>query len=271
MLERWADPRALVKTGETRLTRLITKASHGQQGAERAAQWLSAAVSRHRAVRRSPRGAIRRAGRRGRHRGPAAAGHRGRAGRACQGTGERPTCSPTPASWPGPCPASATVGGPALVAGMGRPGRFADGAHFKSYTGLAPRASETGNTDRKGQPMSKAGSSLLRTTLIRAADHARKVRTPSSPGSTTPRWSNAAPSHLKACCVVAAHLAERAWAVMHRGRRTSICDNDGEPRHPRAGKEDHRGEVDRPRGRPQAPPQRQAEGEGPSAGPSRAW
>jgi len=71
-------------------------------------------------------------------------------------------------------PGVAEVGGPVLVAEMGRAARFPNGAAFKSYTGLAPRASETGNTDRKGHPMSKAGSSLLRTTLIRAADNARK-------------------------------------------------------------------------------------------------
>jgi len=31
-----------------------------------------------------------------------------------------------------------------------------------------------GESDRKGQPMSKAGNRLLRVTLIRAADHARR-------------------------------------------------------------------------------------------------
>lgn len=46
---------------------------------------------------------------------------------------------------------------------------------IRSFTGLVPKASETGDTDRKGQAMSKAGSSLLRTTLVRAADNARKV------------------------------------------------------------------------------------------------
>ena len=57
---------------------------------------------------------------------------------------------------------------------MGRPGRFRDGTRFKSYAGLAPRASETGDTGRKGQPMSKAGPSVLRATLFRAADTARR-------------------------------------------------------------------------------------------------
>jgi transposase len=56
---------------------------------------------------------------------------------------------------------------------MGDAHRFPTAARFRSFTGLAPKASETGNTDRKGQPMSKAGNRLLRTTLVRAADPAR--------------------------------------------------------------------------------------------------
>jgi len=36
-------------------------------------------------------------------------------------------------------------------------------------------------------------------------------------------------THLKACCVVAGHLAERAWTVMHRGTPYVIRDNNGNP------------------------------------------
>jgi hypothetical protein len=43
VLERYADPNALTRLGMTRLTALITKASHHHQGAERASQWLEAA------------------------------------------------------------------------------------------------------------------------------------------------------------------------------------------------------------------------------------
>ena len=50
-------------------------------------------------------------------------------------------------------PGLAEVGGPALTACMGDPARFATGKQFRSFTGLAPKASETGDTDRKGQPM----------------------------------------------------------------------------------------------------------------------
>ena len=58
-------------------------------------------------------------------------------------------------------PGLADIGGPALTACMGDPTRFRHGKQFRSFTGLTPKASETGETDRKGQRMSKAGSSLL--------------------------------------------------------------------------------------------------------------
>ncbi|HYY79694.1 MAG TPA: hypothetical protein VFD04_10985 [Actinomycetes bacterium] len=35
--------------------------------------------------------------------------------------------------------------------------------------------------------------------------------------------------HLGALCVVAAHLAERAWTVLDRGMPYVICDTDGTP------------------------------------------
>jgi hypothetical protein len=115
-----------------------------------------------------------------------------------------------------------------LIAGMGRPGRFRDGTRFKSYTGLAPRASETGQTDRKGQPMSKAGPSLLRSTFFRAADTARR-QDPQLAKIYYLQMTERGATHLKACCVVAGHLAERAWAVLNRGTPYVICDTNANP------------------------------------------
>ena len=111
---------------------------------------------------------------------------------------------------------------------MGDPARFARGKQFRAFTGLTPRASETGNTDRKGQPMSKAGSSLLRTTLVRAADHARKLD-PQLARIYYVQMVERGKDHLGALCVVAANLAERAWTVMHRGMPYVICDTHGQP------------------------------------------
>lgn len=125
-------------------------------------------------------------------------------------------------------PGLKTVGGPVLVACMGDPARFSNPAAFRSFTGLAPKASETGYSDRKGQPISKAGSSLLRTTLIRAADTARK-QDPQLAKIYYDQMVTRGKSHLGAVCVVAAHLAERALVVMRRGTPYAVCDLDGRP------------------------------------------
>jgi hypothetical protein len=45
VLERYADPRALLAAGTAELTRLITSTSGHQQGEERAAQWRAAATA----------------------------------------------------------------------------------------------------------------------------------------------------------------------------------------------------------------------------------
>jgi len=125
-------------------------------------------------------------------------------------------------------PGFAEISAPVLAAAMGRPGRFRDGTRFKSYVGLAPRASETGETDRKGQPMSKAGPSQLRSAFVRAADTARR-QDPQLARIYYLQMTERGATHLKACCVVAGHLAERAWAVLSRGTPYVICGNNGNP------------------------------------------
>jgi hypothetical protein len=125
-------------------------------------------------------------------------------------------------------PGVADVSGPALVAAMGDPARFTRGKQFRSFTGLVPKASETGDTDRKGQPMSKAGPSLLRTTLVRAADNARRTD-PQLARIYYVQMVERGKDHLGAVCVVAAQLPERFWAVMNRGMPYVICDTDGRP------------------------------------------
>ena len=142
-----------------------------------------------------------------------------------------PTGGSTPPAWPAACPASPTSAAPpSWPPWATRPGS-ARGKQFRSFTGLVPKASETGDTDRKGQPMSKAGSSLLRTTLVRAADNARK-HDPQLARIYYVQMVERGKDHLGALCVVAANLAERFWAVMNRGMPYVICDTDGTPGRP---------------------------------------
>ncbi len=227
VLERYADPAALVKLGHKRLAVLIAKASRGHQGADRAAQWLEAArtslelYGTHRAVAFADLAAE--------------VSSEVRLLRAVQA--ELAVHEPEreahyrvvdPDELARSLPGLAAVGGPALVASMGEPTRFRAAKAFRSFTGLVPKASETGESDRKGQPMSKAGSSLLRTTMVRAADHARKQE-PQLARIYYVQMVERGKDHLGARCVVAASLAERALVVMRRGTPYVVCDIDGRP------------------------------------------
>ena len=230
VLERFANPESLVALGFKRLSALVAKASRNHQGEARARQWLDAAESAlelyagHPAVAFADLAAevvtevrLLRAI---------------EAELACHAAErEQRYVAVDPEALARSLPGFAEVGGPAFVACLGDPDRFARGAQVRSFTGLVPKASETGDTDRKGRPMSKAGSSLLRTTLIRAADHARKQ----DPQLARLYWiqmTERGKDHLGALCVVAAHLAERAWVVLKRGTPYVVCDVDGRPLSP---------------------------------------
>jgi len=125
-------------------------------------------------------------------------------------------------------PGIAHNGAPLAVAAVGRAGRFANADRFASYTGLVPKASETGETDHKGQAMTKAGNRKLRRMLYRAADTARKE----DPQLARIYWTQMVErgaNHTKALAVVAAHLARRLWRVLERQSPYVVCDVDGRP------------------------------------------
>ncbi|MEV0391447.1 transposase [Nonomuraea sp. NPDC050643] len=228
VLEGYADPRALLQLGADALTSLITTLSHGHQGRSRALEWISAAeqaielygpddpavpytdlaaevatevrllsaitteLAAHAAVR------------------------------------EQAYRQVDPGRLARTLPGLRTIGAPAMLALLGNPRRFPTGHHFKSYLGLAPKASETGDTDRKGEPMSKAGPSLGRATLVRAADHARKLD-PQLAKIYYLQMTERGANHLKALCVVAGHLAIRLHTVMLRASPYQLRDTDDRP------------------------------------------
>lgn len=235
VLERWADPNLLVNAGIDQITELIAKASRNHQGRQRAAEWLTAAEAAidlyggHSAVAFAD-----------------LAAEVATEIRLLQATGAELDTHAThredryrrvdPDGLARTRPGIKTINGPVLVAAVADPDRFPNAKAFRSFTGLAPRASETGETDRKGQPMSKAGSTMLRSMLIRAADTARKQ----DPQLARIYWlqmTERGKTHLGALCVVAAHLAERAWRVLQRGTPYVIRDIDGRPVDPAEAKQ----------------------------------
>jgi 6-phosphofructokinase len=221
------EQRDLVKAGKARLARVIVSASRGQQKAPRVAEWMEAAnqslelYGDHPAVAFSELAAeVKTEVRLLQAIQAELAQH--------EAAREVDYRSVDPEELARSLPGIKLSGGPVLVATMGRPQRFPIAAHFRSFTGLAPKASETGNTDRKGQPMSKAGNNLLRTMLVQAADNARK-QDPQLARIYYVQMAERGKNHLAANCVVAAHLAARAWQVMHRGTPYVVRDIDGTP------------------------------------------
>lgn len=228
VLERYADPRALLAAGPGALTELIESASRGNLGRDRAEQWTDAAQAAvdlygpddpavpfaDLAAEVATEVRVLRA------LGDELAAHAA----AREDAYRRADPGQLARSLPG----LAEVGGPAMTAVMGRPGRFATGHHFKSFLGLAPRASETGESDRKGEPMTKAGPTLGRSVMVRAADAARRVD-PQLARIYYVQMTERGANHLKACCVVAGHLALRLHATMTRGTAYQLRDTDGTP------------------------------------------
>ena len=109
---------------------------------------------------------------------------------------------------------------------MGRPDRFPSAGSFRRYSGLTPKASETGNSDAKGQVMSKAGASWLRDQLVMSANVARRVD-PELARIYYVQMVERGAHHNKAVCIVASHLAGRAWTTMRRGQPYVLRDIDG--------------------------------------------
>jgi transposase len=227
VLERYGDPRKLLRVGLARLTALIRKASRGHYGQDKAEAWRAVAAAavelygddpavpfEDLAAEMATEARLLRAvlAERDAH-----ARHREVAYRQVDPDGLARSL-----------PGIADIGGPVLVAAMGDAARFPDAAAFKRFSGLTPRASETGDTDRKGQAMSKAGPRRLRDQLVQSANTARQVDPQLAEVYFTQMVERGA-HHQKALCVVAARLAERAWVVMSRGQPYVIRDVDGTP------------------------------------------
>ncbi len=227
VLARWGDPRALRAVSLRRLSATIDKASLGHSGEEKALAFHVAAAQAlalwdgDSAVALADVAAELATEIRLLH-----AAEIERAEHEAVRDAAMATVDPDglAASVPGLGPVGTSV----LTAAMGRPGRFPNAAAFKQFTGLAPRTNQTGDTNRKSQPMSKAGPRGLRSALIHCADTARR-QDPQLAAIYHAQMTTRNATHLKALCVVAARLAERAWVTLADGQPYQLRDVDGTP------------------------------------------
>jgi transposase len=190
VLERWADPHALVTVGGARLARVIAQASNGQQGARRAEQWLTAAKAALELYAGHPAIAFTELA--------AEVTTEVRLLRATQAelaahATKREACyqQVDPAALARSLPGLATVGGPALVATMGPAGRFRRSAKFRSFTGLAPRRRRPARATARANPSPRPATGCCAPPWS-APPTTPAAKTPSWPASTGSRWSSAA-------------------------------------------------------------------------------
>ena len=143
ILERCADPRTLL-AGAGRADRADQPGLPRQAGPGTGPGVDQRRAASNRLVRaRRPGHALCRPGRRGGHRGPPAQAIETEL-KAHAAAREDAYRQVSPGQIARTLPGLAEIGGPAMTAVMGKPARFPSGHHFKSYLGLAPRASETG-------------------------------------------------------------------------------------------------------------------------------
>jgi hypothetical protein len=105
---------------------------------------------------------------------------------------------------------------------------FRNAKAFRSYTGLVPRVSESGQSRSRGLSLTKAGPVWFRTALYLAADVARRWD-PELAAIYQRAMVTKAHPHRKAVCAVAAHLAGRVWAVWRDQRPYEVRDLHGRP------------------------------------------
>ena len=190
---------------------MIAKASHGHQGADRAEQWRAAAAAAVELYGGHPAVAFADLA--------AEVATEVRLLRAVAGRARRPrrrTRDGLPVGRPRPAgPQPARPGrrrrARPVAAIIGRPGPVPHRpSSSASFTGLAPRPARPARPTARASPCPRPATALLRTTLVRAADNARR-QDPQLARIYYVQMVERGDDHLKACCVVAAHLAERAW------------------------------------------------------------
>lgn len=227
VLRSYGDPRELLELGPEGLTRLISEASRGEHGEAKARAYLRAAeeaVALYGDLGALPFEVV----------ACELAAEIARlevaeaALRPFEGRREEAYRAVDPAQLARSLPGLARVGAPLAVAFTARAARFPSADRYASYVGLVPGSSETGETDRKGQPMTKAGNRKLRRAFVRAADTARKLD-PQLARVYFVQMVERGAHHTKALSVVAAHLARRFWATMVRGTPYVVRDVDGRP------------------------------------------
>lgn len=222
LLARYADPNDLIRLGPTRLARFLIRYSHGQWREPKAAALLEVA-----------RQSLTLWDREGMDFAALAADIAVEAEQALQLTEQLDTLKTRLTQLyvqadPDQIVITAPGVGPILAATitgrLGDPHRFTSLAAVRSYSGLVPKVSQSGQAEHHGG-ITKAGDRTLRQAAFMAADMAR--RADPQLAAKYVRLMNAGRHHDSAVCHIATVLLTRIAACLRTGQPYVIRDLDG--------------------------------------------
>ena len=106
--------------------------------------------------------------------------------------------------------------------------RFILQKQFRSWSGLVPESDQSGDVDKKGLRITKAGPDLVKKYAYINAEVARQWD-PQIAAIYYDQMVNKGKHHVQAVCHCATHLLDRVRAVLRDGRSYEIRTVDGPP------------------------------------------
>jgi transposase len=227
-LARYADPHAVLRLGQARLTRFLIARSRGAWRAEHAEGLITAARQTLQLWGGDPVD-----GADGMDFAELAAdiGHEAEQAlfltRQIKQIDERVAnlyADADPEGIVGSAPGVGPVIGAVIAGRLGDPHRFTSLAAIRAYSGLVPKVSQSGVSKTESN-LTKAGDPLLREMLFAAADSARKVDPQIA--AKYQRLMAGDRHHTSAICHLAAHLLTRIATCMRTAEHYVLRDVDG--------------------------------------------
>ncbi len=111
---------------------------------------------------------------------------------------------------------------------IGDAARFPDQAHFRGWSGLVPKSSQSAESEASGLSITQAGPSLLKKYAYLDADVARRFD-PQIAALYYDQMVRKNKHHDQAVCACATHLLNRIRAVLLEDRPYELRDVDGTP------------------------------------------
>jgi transposase len=106
--------------------------------------------------------------------------------------------------------------------------RFVLQKHFRGWSGLVPKSDQSGDVEKKGLRITKAGPDLVKKYAYIGAEVARQWD-PQIAAIYYDQMVNKGKHHVQAVCCCGTHLLDRVRVVLRDGRPYELRDVDGTP------------------------------------------